>query len=619
MYISNVKIENYRNFKAFEIKLKPFTLIIGENNVGKSNLLNALGLIFNNELMSFRRRALEIDDINYSAVNSFKRSVADMNLNEDEIQFPEVKVEVIMEGFNEDQEAVVGDWFIDEDLKKAKLTYIYRNRNPKIHIWIDGQRKKLSGMMPYENETPEEFAERKVNSVDFPIKDYDYTIHGGEDLSKQVEGYFLKMLRMEYLDALRDAKRELAASGDYRLLYRILNNRDESRFFDLKQHLSTLSDIIGKNEELRTIKKDIKEYMDKISLQENEADNGVDFEFSSIETAELLKKFSLIYGNEPVNVERNGLGRNNLLYISLVLSHLSSESTSVNNVYFKLIGIEEPEAHLHPHLQEHLTKNIKGESNEKTQIIMTSHSPHIVNKLDLEDTVIIFRDNGDLSIKNHYILQNMKDDSPEHKANIRYLKKYLDATKSTMFFARRVILVEGISEQLLIPIMFKILTGSELERLRCNVVNVNGLAFKNFLNIIKNGYFIKCVVITDSDTGTKIENRADELRNDYKNDNLIMISSTEESTFEKDLIKSNLTGEGKELILKALKATRPQAGKVYAEGVGDGDIAVDKVFKLIENYKSEFAYNLQDLLKSNNTGLNIPKYIQESITFLVEG
>jgi predicted ATP-dependent endonuclease of OLD family len=105
----------------------------------------------------------------------------------------------------------------------------------------------------------------------------------------------------------------------------------------------------------------------------------------------------------------------------------------------------------------------------------------------------------------------MKDDA-DHRANIQYLKKYLDATKSTMFFARRVILVEGISEQLLIPVMFKQWNGNEIERLRCNIVNVNGLAFRNFLNVIQNGYFIKCVVLTDSDIGTKVENRADILK-----------------------------------------------------------------------------------------------------------
>jgi putative ATP-dependent endonuclease of OLD family len=615
MYISKLTIENYRNFDDFEITLKPFTLIIGENNTGKTNLLNALGLIFSNEVFYFKKRLLETDDINFSAIKGFKAKVADERNRVEDIIFPEVRVEVIMEGFNEDQEAVVGDWFIDKDLKRAKLTYVFRNRNPKALEWLKEQRMKLSNLNMLENESPEEFFNRKVESVDFPIKDYDYSIHGGEDFTKQADRFFLKMLMMEHLGALRDAKRELSASGNYTLLYKILKNRDESKFFDLKQHMSNLIKIIKYNEELGSIKKQIKSYLNRISLQEEGIDNGVDFQFSSIETAELLKKFSLIYGNEPVNVDRNGLGRNNLLYIALVLSHLNGTSLTNGNIYFKLIGIEEPEAHLHPHLQEHLAKNIKNEANEKTQIIMTSHSPYIVNKLDLEDTVIIYKDENE-GTKNHYILHNMN--KKEYKNNIHYLKKFLDATKSTMFFARRLILVEGISEQLLIPVMFKMFTDCEIEKIRCNIVNANGLAFRNFLNIIKNGYFIKCAVLTDADTETKAKNRADKLEKDYKDCDFIGIFKTIESTFEKDLIKANESGKGKTILCKALKATRPSAGKNYIDELGDVNIAIESYFELIKDYKSEFAYNLQELLKADSKGFKIPDYIQNSFNFLLE-
>jgi putative ATP-dependent endonuclease of the OLD family len=62
MYISNLKIKNYRNFLDLEINVKPFTVIIGENNSGKTNLLNALGLIFSGEIAFFKKRTLEVDD-----------------------------------------------------------------------------------------------------------------------------------------------------------------------------------------------------------------------------------------------------------------------------------------------------------------------------------------------------------------------------------------------------------------------------------------------------------------------------------------------------------------------------------------------------------------------------
>jgi predicted ATP-dependent endonuclease of OLD family len=383
-----MKIENYRIFSDFEIELKPFSLIIGENNIGKTNMLEALGLIFSQELSMMKKRSLEIDDINYKTLQVFKTQFSDEKIELKDIKFPEVKVEVTMTCFNEDQEAVVGDWFTNKELTEAKLTYLFRLR--------EGWRKKDEWLIAQRG------LAKEGKSIDFPIKEYEYYIFGGGESANKVDFYFLKMLKMELLDALRDAKRELTASGEYRLLYKILSNRDQSKFADIKEALNSLNEKLQGHNELKEIKKSIEEYLDKISLYEKEGDNSVSFRFSSPELAEILKKVGTVYGIDPVGVERNGLGRNNLLYISLILSHLTGESVGSNYTFFRLVGIEEPEAHLHPHLQSHLAKNIKGESRDDLQIILTSHSPYIASKLDIENTHILYREGND--IKAHNVL-----------------------------------------------------------------------------------------------------------------------------------------------------------------------------------------------------------------------
>lgn len=617
MHIANLKIKNYRNFSDFDIDLKPFTSIIGENNVGKTNFLNALGLIFSNEIIFISRRILEVDDINYNSVYNFKKTIVKEEIPIDEVSFPEVKVEVLMEEFDDDQQAVVADWFVDENFTKAKLTYVFNNRNPKKREWIKEQREKLKQLTQKEDESGENFLKRKISYLDFPIKDYSYSIFGGDDETKQAEWNFLRMLKMEYLDALRDAKRELIASGDSRLLYKILRNRDENKFSTLKDELSLLDQKIQKNSELKEISESIEELLDIISLQDHITDNSISFQFSSIEISEVLKKLSLVYGNEPITIERNGVGRNNLLYISLILSHLGTKQPDVDKVYFRLIGIEEPESHLHPHLQEHLGRNIEKKCTSKNQIIITSHSTHIASKLDLENTVVLYK-NELGNIDNHYILSNFGKKA-EDKKTIKYLNKYLDATNSTLFFSRKIILVEGISEKILIPIFFENEYGSTLGKERCEVVSVSGLAFKNFLDIVKNGYFIKCIALTDSDTGTDSENRAENLIQKYTDCKLILIKKTEETTFEKDIIKYNSNGLGKEILLKALEETKPISGKNYREAIGDSDISVEDFFSNIKKYKSEFAFNLCEILKEYpKDSFCVPTYIKEAFKFLME-
>ena len=613
MYIKHVKIQNYRNFgdPPFEIDLKPFTVILGENNVGKTNLLNALGLIFSQEIMIFRKRVLEIDDINYFSVRAFKEKVNDLGIKPEDIEFPKVIVEVTLENMDDNQEAVIGDWFVNQELTEARITYQFApSENYDCTGWIEKQRNIITERQESGNTEP--------YFIDFPIGNYRYSIFGGDDSSNECDTYYLKMLKMEFLDALRDAKKELIASGEYRLLYRILIQKDEEKYGDIKAVLKNLDDVVNKNPNLKSIKDDVKILLDKVSLQSGESDNAIDFIFSSPEANELLKKISMIYGTNPISVERNGLGRNNLLYISLILSHLSANEVGREDTFFRFIGIEEPEAHLHPHLQDHLAENIESiqnSSGKAMQLLLTTHSTNIAAKMNLDNSVIIF--NGqDGSTYSHYILSGI--DKSKEKNTIHYLSKYIDATKSRMFFSRKVILVEGISEQLLIPVFFKIDYKETLEKVGCNIINVNGVAFSHFLKIIQSGFFIKGLVVTDQDTGKKTEERAVDLKKDFDQDGLILIEISEGSTFEKDVISANKSGKGKEILLNALKETKPKRGPEYEKEVGDNDIEPESFFLEIESYKSEFAFNLASQLKvtENMQGFTVPPYIKRGFTFL---
>lgn len=628
MYISELKIKNYRNFgeKEFHIPLKPFTTIIGENNIGKSNILDSIGLIISQDITMFKKRNLDLEDVNFNTKERFKLQVLDYIFDEDQssiekINFPEVKVEIVLDDMDDDQLAVVGDWLFEESFKKAKITYLFKVRGGfNKNEWIKKQKEKIEKIQEEGNIDKTKLREY----IDFPIEQYEYIIYGGDRPNIKCEQYFLKMLKLEVLDALRDAKKELVANGEYKLLYRILNKDYDSEFAGIQTVLEKLNDEISNNNKLVGIKEELTKYLDKISL-DGEEDNKIDFKFASPEISEVLKKLSLIYGQDPISIDRNGLGKNNLLFISLILSQLASQQEDKTKLIFRVIGIEEPEAHLHPHLQKHLAKNLsdinqikdKKESRKDTQIIVTSHSTHITTAVDLESLVIVYKESGE--VKYHYVLEGFEKIKKD-KEHVRYLKKYLDATNSCMFYARKIILVEGISEQILIPTFFYGLYNKTLESIGCNIINVNGVAFKHFLEIIRNGYFIKCGVITDKDEGTHVENRAEDLKIEY--DSEIIKVEFNEKTFEKEILKCNKEDNGKEILERVFSKVRPKVSKRLSKekaenGSQDVEIDTEEYFNNIEKHKSEFAFTLEEELSNNFGDFVVPEYIKNIFEFIM--
>lgn len=624
MFISQLRIRNYRNFIDFKLTLKPLTLIIGENNVGKSNLLDSIGLIFSQDVSFFKKRMLDVADFNYSTIKTFKKNILDPSIPAENIVFPEIEVEATLKGWDVDQEAVIADWFTDKECTEAKLRYVYApvssfNKIDEIiaqRQFIDDYKKQIG---------QENFASllesSKLDLINFPISQYHYTIFGGNKTDGGANPFHLSQMKFELLDALRDAQEELVAGGNRKLLFRILNARDEKEYQQLKTELVGLQESIDNNNTLQTIKKGISDQLEKISLKTDLSSNNIDLVFSHPDVADILKKISIIYGDDPVKIERNGTGRNNLLFISLVLSFIEDKKRLPTS-FFRVIGIEEPESHLHPNLQDHLAHNIEKliqipdgkEFRKDIQVLLTSHSTYVSTKIDFNNTVVLFKEFE--NIKPHYVFDGF-DETLRSKKHIQYLNKYLDAENINLFYSQKIILVEGISEKLLVPFFFNLVHNDTTEKFSCCVINVNGLAFSNFLEIVKNGYFRKCLVLTDSDSGTTIENRASQLAENYKTVEKIRIGVTTETTFEKDIIAENTIGDGKDILLRALLMTRPNSGKSFKKDLGEKPIDVGGFFSLIEAKKSTFAYSLLITLTEGHEGFVIPSYIKNGLKWLV--
>lgn len=623
MYISKLEIKNYKNFTDFDIELKPLTLIIGENNIGKSNLLNSLGLIFSQDVSIYKKRNLEISDFNYDCIIKYKRDILANEKPIADIQFPTIEISATLVDWDADQESVIGDWYVNDELTEAKLTYLYSpvSSFDKLEE-LQNQRNFINA---FKTELgPEKLAELTekdlLDLINFPISKYYYSIIGGNQNEMQANIYHLNQLKFELLDALRDAKTELSASHRGNLLFRVLNAKEENEYQDLKKQLVGLQTSIKENEAIQGIVTGISNQLDKISLTTANSNNAIDLIFSLPNIEDILKKLSLIYGANPLKIENNGTGRNNLLFMSLILSYIEDPNSAQSN-YFRVVGIEEPESHLHANLQNHLAANIESlikvegstDYRKDIQLLLTSHSNNITTKIDLESTVVLYR--KDEVLDTHYVLNGFTDTATD-KNRIKYLKKYLDVENINLFYSRKIVLVEGISEKLLFPKFFEIDQAETMDKASACIVNVNGLAFKNFLDLIKNGYHTQCLVLTDSDKDTKAADRAENLATAYSTIPEISVCISSESTFEKDIVLFNLSGLGKAILIKVLKLVRPTAGKAYADVLGTNDIAIEPYFSLIENFKSDFAFQLALELQENSAGFSIPDYIKEGITFL---
>lgn len=513
MRIEKVEIHNYRSFEeGTTVKFKEgVNVIIGHNNSGKSNLLKALGLVLNQGGV----KRLEIDD--------FNKNISIEKLK-DEPPFVQISVSFI-ESKNEEEysdDLVTVSTFLTkiETPYEAKLTY--RFYLPKKD---EEEYKKTLSLLSSDN----------INDYWLIIKHqflkkYVSKIYGGNPEYKNIaDSDALRKIDFQFLDAIRDVERDLF-SGKNTLLREVI---DFFMDFDIKNDDKESAVKIEKDEKRKLIVDRKKEFSEKSkilidTLQDRMKDGkkvmlqyATDTGASSFDNAvpefdghildtELYSALKLIVEYKTgikitIPATHNGLGYNNLIYISLLLAKMqkdaSGEYLGSNAKVFPVLVIEEPEAHLHPAMQYEFLKYISNsEKNNVRQVFITTHSPNITAAVPLNNIICLHQD--DKSKLNIGYLGDVFTNSDEDVKSKAYVQRFLDSTKADMLFARNVILVEGITEQLLMPI-FSNYINKDLEKGHTSVINIGGRYFNHFLKLFDsskpNTIHKKIACVTDLD------------------------------------------------------------------------------------------------------------------------
>ena len=476
MRISNIYIENFRNFQCLDVDLGDHAVFVGENKIGKSNLLHALRLVLDPSLPDSARQLRDED-----FWDGLPRPLA----KEDKIV-----VSVDLTDFEEieNQRGLLVEHLIEPEPMVARLTYLFRP------------------LPTLQNN---------------PVKesDYEFLIYGGDKPDNPITHMVRRRMPLDVLPALRDAEGDLAnwrRSPLKPLLDEVARQINRADLETIAGQVSEATHAVAEVSEMKSLAKRISARLVEMVGSSHAVEMLLGF--SPTDPERLLRALRLFIDAGRRSISEASLGSANLLYLALKSLELEQFVTEGSRDH-TFLAIEEPEAHIHPHLQrlvyrDFLRPRARDEDQDRSSeqravlqsTILTTHSPHVVSVTPLRSLVVL-RKTADRCSTEAVSVADLDLDEKD----VKDLERYLDVTRGEMLFANGVLLVEGDAELYLLPVLGKII-GVGFDALGMTVCSVSGTNFAPYVRLLgPKGLNIPFVVITDLDPREGSVNRGEKL------------------------------------------------------------------------------------------------------------
>ena len=359
----------------------------------------------------------------------------------------------------------------------------------------------------------EELLENHCSDFSMFLEFYDY------DLVSTNNGHTIDFTKIRnFVANTVNAERDTFSSGDTaaatRVIARIVDDglsiKDRA---DLIKQYNTFFDEIQKLSSFRSIYKDItdqnesiKQFIDEIKLVP-----------SAKKYRDILENITLSYGNDMLF--QRGLGTRNLIFLLTLYSYFLNNQKE----RFNLVCIEEPESHLDINNLKIVVEFFQKakDKNSMTQLLLSTHSNQIINKLDLGNITVLADDHMAVSL------------SEIDSSLVYYLAKRENFDTLNMLFASKLILVEGATEEIYINCL---LQKSLINNIR--VISIGQKGFKTLIEAWKafhaNNPTDKLGVVRDYDGQDKAKREHEAFNSD-----VIFVSTAIGKEFEADFINQD--------------------------------------------------------------------------------
>ncbi len=675
MKIKDISVKNFRLLEDIRLNIEEdITLIVGKNNTGKTSLFEVVNIFFseknNFSFHDFSQatyaqflKCLEIFEIFQKEADEEKKDELEVSLI---LSMPKIQLEIQIE-YDKAKDSLINLSEFISDLDDAKktatirLTYQSKDSVRLFNSFVI-RKEKEQVLIEWLNEN--------ITSY------YDIKCYGGDNLIEEnFKRKLFSVLCFETIQASRklddtksDKNKTLAVGfSDY---YRETNKDNNSDVENLQEQLKITSGIL--NEKYENILKELLEKLKLFGVEPHLTIPEIILQ-AGFDPENILKNnIKYFYKQDDITLPENfnGLGYSNLIYLVLKVASFIEKfkkAAPISKSETLTILIEEPEAHLHPQMQQVFISQIKRtikETKDKeglsVQVVISTHSSHIVTEagIDVERSFerIRYFSKQYIKTEKRYKVEVKDFNDFKHKESdsetFRFLKQYMSLHRCDVFFADKVILVEGTTERILLPLMINKVAES-LNNEYVSIIEVGGAYTVKFKELLK---FInaKSLVITDIDSINPADNRkacpTDTANAETSNSTLLnwlpqkklisdLINCPEKDKFDSDFIQVayQIKENGSDYVARSLEEAIINRNKVFLKStynLAGSNKHVKDSFSLLKeedldkspyelapasNKKTDFTFDLMVFNESEaKLKWDVPKYIEGGLMWLAK-